>query len=318
MDNVSLIQICATGFSEQDIEIAKGLLFQAIPNAKRMVVRKSKEKTARNLEDIIGLFKSTEPDLIPTFVARDLYKLPPICFDHVDVTRLLKDILIIKNELQFVKTHYTTIEQFVSLKNQFEQQNENRNNFVGSNISEHNYVNMRRGAFLMNSYIGDSGPMGMASFPEEQATEEHVSNHTNYRKIVLSNIDSLPKYKAGENSLADVDASIRQRNDSPLSSPRRVEAPAAATAVPTNELQSACAGEGRTRTRSTASVSEMQGSIEEPETQSQVAQMNELLNNMECKMFADLLQSEDDENSLRENNLEWTEVVYKKKNRNRF
>ena len=43
--------------------------------------------------------KETDPDDVPDFVVRDLHKLPPITFDHVDVTRLLKDITSLKASL---------------------------------------------------------------------------------------------------------------------------------------------------------------------------------------------------------------------------
>lgn len=33
---------------------------------------------------------------MPTFVARELAKLPPVTFDHVDVTSLLKNIVALK------------------------------------------------------------------------------------------------------------------------------------------------------------------------------------------------------------------------------
>ncbi|RVE52249.1 hypothetical protein evm_003039 [Chilo suppressalis] len=37
--------------------------------------------------------------VVPTFVAKELHKLPPVTFDHVDVTRLLKDINLLKANL---------------------------------------------------------------------------------------------------------------------------------------------------------------------------------------------------------------------------
>ncbi|KAJ2949547.1 hypothetical protein O0L34_g15466 [Tuta absoluta] len=40
---------------------------------------------------------------MPTFVAKNLNRLPPVSFDHVDVTRLLKDIVILKSELNILR-----------------------------------------------------------------------------------------------------------------------------------------------------------------------------------------------------------------------
>ncbi|KAJ2945894.1 hypothetical protein O0L34_g4802 [Tuta absoluta] len=45
---------------------------------------------------------------LPTFVAKDLHRLPPVYFDHVDATSLLKDILILKQDLLRIKTDYVT------------------------------------------------------------------------------------------------------------------------------------------------------------------------------------------------------------------
>ncbi|VVC87941.1 unnamed protein product [Leptidea sinapis] len=50
-----------------------------------------------------SVFHEIKPELQPTYVAKDLNRLPPVSFDHVDVTRLLKDILILKTELQHLR-----------------------------------------------------------------------------------------------------------------------------------------------------------------------------------------------------------------------
>lgn len=56
------------------------------------------------MQDIITLMKSTDPDDVPAFVAKELHKLAPVTFDHVDVTRLLKDITTLKASLAEVKS----------------------------------------------------------------------------------------------------------------------------------------------------------------------------------------------------------------------
>lgn len=48
--------------------------------------------------DIISLFKVVDSDVMPVFVARSLEKLPPITFDYLDVSKLLK--ILILNRLQ--------------------------------------------------------------------------------------------------------------------------------------------------------------------------------------------------------------------------
>lgn len=169
MDNVSLIQICTSAFSEQDIDLAKKLLFQSLPSSRPLISRRGKGKETRDMEDIIQLFKEIDPELIPTFVARDLHKLPPVSFDHVDVTRLLKDILVLQSELEFVKETYITKQDVGNLINDvnkdiFELKNRPRMKATQDtyNSSECN-INHRRGAYLsqVDSYFLESGPIGL-------------------------------------------------------------------------------------------------------------------------------------------------------------
>lgn len=99
LDELSIVQICASNFSEIEIEHGKSEIFKCLPEGNRLVTRKGEDKSKKNIKDVIKMFKETEPDTQPIFVAQDLNKLPPVSFDHVDVTRLLKDIAIMKNEL---------------------------------------------------------------------------------------------------------------------------------------------------------------------------------------------------------------------------
>ncbi|PZC87129.1 hypothetical protein B5X24_HaOG201365 [Helicoverpa armigera] len=95
MDEISILQICKTSFNEDEISSAKLLLFTTLGKVSQMPSRR-RDGTQKSVQDIITLFKETDPDDVPEFVAKDLHKLPPVTFDHVDVTRLLKDITILK------------------------------------------------------------------------------------------------------------------------------------------------------------------------------------------------------------------------------
>lgn len=110
LDEVSIIQICSTGFQEDEIESAKCLIVDLVPG--RRVTRKGDGKTTKTLQDIIKIMKETDPDQLPTFVARDLNKLPPVTFDHIDVTRFLKDLTLLKAEM----TEKATIAETNALK----------------------------------------------------------------------------------------------------------------------------------------------------------------------------------------------------------
>ncbi|PZC79707.1 hypothetical protein B5X24_HaOG216015 [Helicoverpa armigera] len=99
MDEVSVTQICTSNFTEAEIRSAKTLLYETLLMADRMPSRRRDEKGERSLQDIIKVLKETDPDDVPTFVAKELRKLPPVTFDHVDVTRLLKDITSMRSSL---------------------------------------------------------------------------------------------------------------------------------------------------------------------------------------------------------------------------
>uniref|UniRef100_A0A2A4JS89 Uncharacterized protein n=2 Tax=Heliothis virescens TaxID=7102 RepID=A0A2A4JS89_HELVI len=95
MDEVSILQICKSSFKEDEISSAKLLLFTTLGKVSQMPSRR-RDGTEKSLQDIVTLLKETDPDDVPEFVAKDLHKLPPVTFDHVDVTRLLKDITLLK------------------------------------------------------------------------------------------------------------------------------------------------------------------------------------------------------------------------------
>ncbi|KAI5632753.1 hypothetical protein NE865_14514 [Phthorimaea operculella] len=57
------------------------------------------------------LYSNEDPDDVPTYVARDLNKQPPVTFDHVDVTTLLKDIVLLKSDVKELKGKWNTAEQ---------------------------------------------------------------------------------------------------------------------------------------------------------------------------------------------------------------
>lgn len=151
-DEESLVRICKSSFTSDEIKNAKTLLYDSIPTNK-LKVRKNKGKEERDLYDILNLFKTTEEDVIPLFVARQLEKLPPILFDHLDCTKLLKDLLKLQNDLEMIKTNYVTQEQLSECKIEITQL---KNNNLSS-TTVHRDVNIRRGAWLC-----DSGPVGLS------------------------------------------------------------------------------------------------------------------------------------------------------------
>lgn len=158
-DEISLVQICSSAFSCEQIEEAKNLLLESLPlDLRSKTVRKGKGKENRLLHDIINVFKVTDPDALPVFVAKDLEKLPPITFDHLDVKKLLKDLMLLQAEIKHIKSSYVTIEQFEDVKKEC---------FNGklTPLSSAK-VNVKRGAYC------DSGPFGLLQLGDNIGTTQ--------------------------------------------------------------------------------------------------------------------------------------------------
>ncbi|XP_052758012.1 uncharacterized protein LOC128202289 [Galleria mellonella] len=98
------MQICASNYSDSEIETGKNVLYCACGNGSRNIHRKGDDKKKKNVKDIITVLKEVDPDKQPIFVARDLSRLPSVTFDYVDVTRLLKDMSMMRTELNEFQT----------------------------------------------------------------------------------------------------------------------------------------------------------------------------------------------------------------------
>lgn len=85
---------------------------------------------------------------MPTFVAKDLNKLPPVTFDHVDVTSLLKDIVFLKASLADAQRKLDASQ--ITVADLRSELNELRKSatVTGSPATGASNVNMRRGACL--------------------------------------------------------------------------------------------------------------------------------------------------------------------------
>ncbi|CAG9783246.1 unnamed protein product [Diatraea saccharalis] len=169
MDEESLSRICVSAFSDSEIVTAKRLLFESLSAVKSMKTRRRDGKTLRDIDDIICLVKVTDPEKLPVFVARELQKLTPVLFDHVDVTRILKDLVKMRSEIELITEQYATKKQFDALKSDVESLKKASlvNNFASN-------VNTKRGSCFINSFGCDSGPTGLSPVREYQR-EENIS-----------------------------------------------------------------------------------------------------------------------------------------------
>lgn len=159
LDEESLVRLVVTAFSTLEINAAKELLFASVTTTLRNVSRR-KNKEQKDVEDIICALKNTEPDNTPIFVAWQLHKLPPVTFNSLDATKILKDILLLQTELKSVKESYATNDQLICLKSEID------NMRFASLVNIDNNVNNRRGAYLL-----DSGPTGILNFSNSSTTK---------------------------------------------------------------------------------------------------------------------------------------------------
>lgn len=183
MDEDSISRLCTTTYTKEDISVAKDLLFDSVHTGKRKVTRKKEGKSQKDIEDIICLFKDTDPDKTPIFVSRDLNKLPPVTFDHIDASKLLKDLIILRDNMRQFEENYVTKEMYNSLKKEVD-------NLMSASVVNNFdcFVNTKRGAFLFDDSTCDSGPMGLPHFPRnEKPTNCELSPQTQLQKQNESN-----------------------------------------------------------------------------------------------------------------------------------
>lgn len=184
-DEESLVRICVSTFSSDQIENSNALLFESLPSNLRKSKRKGKGKENRVLSDIINVFKITDPDVMPVFVARDLEKLPPITFDHLDVSKLLKDLALVQNEIKNIKSSYVTQDQLEDMKKECQ--------YIEP--PPFSAVNMKRGAYR------ESGPIGLSLMndtliyleSDAESVQEPLSSSLKYRDININHIEGSTK-----------------------------------------------------------------------------------------------------------------------------
>ncbi|XP_063631832.1 uncharacterized protein LOC134803057 [Cydia splendana] len=196
MESDSLVKICSSAFSVEDIEKAKSLLFHSISTDLRNIKRKAKSKegkSSKDLFDIINVFKVTDSEKLPVFVACDLNKLPPITWDHLDVSRLLKDITVLKHDLESIKDTYATkilVQQMKQelLCNRNDTVVNDSHQEVDFNFSQISNINNRRGAHNVHLNL-NSGPIGL---PPHLSFRSVTDNDEVSHRAGDSGCDELP------------------------------------------------------------------------------------------------------------------------------
>lgn len=283
-DEETLVRICTTTFTSEEIKNSKKLLFESIPTDKRKIVRKSKGKEDRDVADIISLFKSEEPDNIPVFVARQLDKLPPILWDHLDCSKLLKDMITMKSEIEAIRTTYATLQCVNELKTEFRRLKTDSLPPATSLFK----VNTKRGAWL------DSGPMGLSHEYDVSTNEISTQNSLNQKSPSMQpEILRVEQNKQAEHN----------QNDHQRSSVERAQASAGAGN-----------GEGGVRPIVSQESSGPTGSVVTSDTTSMTGtQLREQLTASDKAGDRCALKLSESERSSNDNTEKWQKVVYRKK-----
>lgn len=153
MDQESIVLICKQHFTTAEIVRAKTILYETVPTDKRMVNRRADQKNQRDMEDIVSLIKDADPSAVPVYVARELTRLPPVTFDHVDVTRLLKDIVLLKSNFEQIQRTCVNHEQLEEVRSELKSLRGQRE--IPSAFK------IKNPALIFEQDIANSGPTGL-------------------------------------------------------------------------------------------------------------------------------------------------------------
>ena len=107
----TIIQLCASFYSDDEVDTAKILLFDLCADQAdrqdRLIKRSGQKKKQLSLKDIVSLFvrKHDAINAKLCFAAADLGRLPPIGFDSIDVCTLLAQLQATMADLEGVKAN---------------------------------------------------------------------------------------------------------------------------------------------------------------------------------------------------------------------
>ncbi|XP_011661635.2 uncharacterized protein LOC105437100 [Strongylocentrotus purpuratus] len=102
-----IVKLVSTCFKSEEIEQSKKVLFDVCSSMNdhvtvRNVAHKGPSRDVNNIKTCIKLLLECG-DKIPTFVAKDLDRLPPVGFDNIDVSALLGRLLKLECEMADMK-----------------------------------------------------------------------------------------------------------------------------------------------------------------------------------------------------------------------
>ena len=87
-----LVKIASDFYSDDEIEVAKKVLYETCITDARKKIRKGQNKKKTNVADMIALIHGLDFENIPKYCAIDLSRIPPVDVNSIDVTGITQEI----------------------------------------------------------------------------------------------------------------------------------------------------------------------------------------------------------------------------------
>ncbi|KAH9637043.1 hypothetical protein HF086_013859 [Spodoptera exigua] len=149
LPETAIVQICTSAFADAEIESARQLVYKLLAPS-RKIMRRKEGNQQKSVQDIIKIVKETDLECLPIFVAKDLNKLPPVTFDHIDVTTFLKEMSLLKKEVASLRrdnpevSSQVTKEEVTSLKYEIQQLKDIVQDALVKNVGENTKEILKR------------------------------------------------------------------------------------------------------------------------------------------------------------------------------
>ena len=107
-----LVKLLTDFYSDDDITTAKAVLYDTAfcsRDTPRLIKRKGKDKNISNVQDIVNIFLEMPPSSFPSYVAKDLSRLPPLSMNCFDIASLVKYIESLKIHTSILQESYESV-----------------------------------------------------------------------------------------------------------------------------------------------------------------------------------------------------------------
>jgi len=92
-----LVTVCADFYSVDEVKMAASVLYKFVDQ--RPPAFKGSDKERKSTADMLKLILNPSVAL-PSFVATDISRLPPVGIDHVDSTAILQELSALRSEVR--------------------------------------------------------------------------------------------------------------------------------------------------------------------------------------------------------------------------